>query len=104
MSSIGKFAAQAALAAGLAVSSLAMTAPAAQAGVHVGIGIGVRAPAHDRRWCYNHPRKCDRVAYGPSVAVGVGPRIGVFYAGHGYWDGHRYWGHRERWHGGWRYR
>jgi hypothetical protein len=35
----------------------------------------------------------------------VGPLvIGNFYHGRGYWDGHRYWGHRERWHGGWRYR
>ena len=37
------------------------------------------------------------------VVVGA-PAIGVFYAGQGYWDGHRYWGHRDRWHGGWRYR
>ena len=33
-----------------------------------------------------------------------GPVIGYYYGGHGYWDGHRYWGHRDRWHGGWRYR
>jgi hypothetical protein len=38
---------------------------------------------------------------GPVV---VGPQIGVFYGGRGYWDGHRYWMHRDRWHGGWRYR
>lgn len=101
MSSIRNFAAKAALAAGLAVSTLAMTAPAAQAGVHVGIGIGVRAPVHDSRWCYNHPRKCDR---GYRAGYVAGPSIGVFYAGRGYWDGHRYWGHREHWHGGWRYR
>ena len=30
--------------------------------------------------------------------------VGVFYPGRGYWDGHRWWAHRERWHGGWRYR
>jgi hypothetical protein len=30
--------------------------------------------------------------------------IGNFYTGHGYWDGRRYWPHRDRWHGGWRYR
>jgi len=36
--------------------------------------------------------------------VVVGPAVDVFYAGRGYWDGHRYWWHRDRWHGGWRYR
>lgn len=30
--------------------------------------------------------------------------IGTYYPRHGYWDGHRYWAHRDRWHGGWRYR
>ena len=30
--------------------------------------------------------------------------VGNFYAGHGYWDGRRYWQHRDRFHGGWRYR
>ena len=48
-----------------------------------------------------------RANYGPGPAVVVGPvglRIGGFYSGHGYWDGHRYWAHRDRWHGGWRYR
>ena len=30
--------------------------------------------------------------------------IGTYYPNRGYWDGHRYWQHRERWHGGWRYR
>jgi hypothetical protein len=39
---------------------------------------------------------------GPVIIAG--PAIGVFYPGRGYWDGHRYWGHRDRWHGGWRYR
>jgi hypothetical protein len=35
----------------------------------------------------------------------VGPLvIGTYYHGRGYWDGHRYWQHRDRWHGGWRYR
>ncbi|HWA89319.1 MAG TPA: hypothetical protein VG889_04745 [Rhizomicrobium sp.] len=104
MSTLKKFAASAALAAGLAVTGLAATAPVAQAGVHVGIGVGV-GPAyygHGSRWCYNHPRKCHRGYYGPAVVAG--PRIGVFYTGRGWWDGHRYWGHRYRWHGGWRYR
>jgi hypothetical protein len=30
--------------------------------------------------------------------------IGTYYPHQGYWDGHRYWQHRDRWHGGWRYR
>jgi hypothetical protein len=30
--------------------------------------------------------------------------IGTYYPNQGYWDGHRYWQHRDRWHGGWRYR
>ena len=40
---------------------------------------------------------------GPAF-VAPGLAIGVFYPGRGYWDGHRYWAHRDRWHGGWRYR
>jgi len=44
------------------------------------------------------------VAPGPVVAA-PGPVVaGVFYPGRGWWDGHRYWWHRDRWHGGWRYR
>ncbi len=41
---------------------------------------------------------------GGAVFVAPGLAIGTFYPGHGYWDGRRYWGHRDRWHGGWRYR
>lgn len=41
---------------------------------------------------------------GPVVVGPGGWRVGGFYAGHGYWDGHRWWRHRDRWHGGWRYR
>ena len=41
---------------------------------------------------------------GPIVVAPRGPAIGIFYAGRGYWDGNRYWQHRDRWHGGWRYR
>lgn len=41
---------------------------------------------------------------GPVIVAPGGPAIGVFYNGRGYWDGNRYWQHRERWHGGWRYR
>lgn len=54
-------------------------------------------PAGHRDW-----RGYCRPNYRP-VWVAPGPRIGVFYAGHGYWDGRRYWRHRY-WHGGWRYR
>ncbi len=41
---------------------------------------------------------------GPGIAIAPGLVIGNFYHGRGYWDGHRYYQHRERWHGGWRYR
>jgi hypothetical protein len=42
---------------------------------------------------------------GPPVVVGPGPMVvGTYYPRQGWWDGHRYWQHRERWHGGWRYR
>ncbi len=41
---------------------------------------------------------------GPVVVAPDGLVIGNFYGGRGYWDGHRYWQHRDRWHGGWRYR
>jgi hypothetical protein len=45
------------------------------------------------------------VPNGGAVVVGPGAwTVGVFYPGRGYWDGHRWWAHRERWHGGWRYR
>jgi hypothetical protein len=43
---------------------------------------------------------------GPGV-VAVAPGglvVDQWYGGRGYWDGHRYWMHRDRWHGGWRYR
>jgi hypothetical protein len=43
----------------------------------------------------------------PNVAPGYGPGavvIGSYYPHRGWWDGHRYWHHRDRWHGGWRYR
>jgi len=39
------------------------------------------------------------------AAIAVGPFVvGTYYPNRGWWDGHRYWAHRERWHGGWRYR
>ncbi|USI74714.1 hypothetical protein LHA26_18360 [Sphingomonas morindae] len=40
----------------------------------------------------------------PVLVAPAAPVVGVYYGGRGYWDGHRYWRHRERWHGGWRYR
>lgn len=39
-----------------------------------------------------------------AVAIAPGLVIGNFYQGRGYWDGRRYYQHRERRHGGWRYR
>ncbi len=47
-----------------------------------------------------------RPAYGPAYGYGGGPAlvIGSYYPRRGYWDGRRYWWHRDRWHGGWRYR
>ena len=39
-----------------------------------------------------------------AMIVAPGLVIGKHYRDRGYWDGHRYWHHRERWHGGWRYR
>ncbi|WP_010188382.1 GCG_CRPN prefix-to-repeats domain-containing protein [Sphingomonas sp. PAMC 26605] len=66
------------------------------------------APAEAGQGCgpgfHRGPNNGCRPNRGPAVvAIGV-PRIGVFYHGRGYWDGNRYWGHRDRWHGGWRYR
>lgn len=70
--------------------------------------IAALAPAEAAQGCgrgfhrgpYGHCRP-----NGPAAAIGIGPLvIGTFYPGRGYWDGHRYWAHRDRWHGGWRYR
>lgn len=41
---------------------------------------------------------------GPVLVPGGALVIGTYYPRRGYWDGNRYWWHRERWHGGWRYR
>jgi hypothetical protein len=51
---------------------------------------------------YGH--HCFRNGGGGGSELVVAPGIGVFVTGRGYWDGHRYWMHRDRWHGGWRYR
>jgi len=67
------------------------------------------SPANAAQGCgrgyHRGPHGHCRPNRGPGVAVvAPGLVIGNFYAGRGYWDGHRYWQHRERWHGGWRYR
>jgi hypothetical protein len=41
---------------------------------------------------------------GPVVVAPGGLIVGNYYHGQGYWDGRRYYQHRDRWHGGWRYR
>jgi hypothetical protein len=41
---------------------------------------------------------------GPVVVAPDGLVVGTYYPRQGWWDGHRYWAHRDRWHGGWRYR
>jgi hypothetical protein len=87
MKKIAKLAMGAALLGGLALGA----APA-DAGVAVGINLG------GGHGCWHRHYRCG----GPVIVAG--PRIGVFYGGRGWWDGHRYWHHRERWHGGWRYR
>lgn len=76
------------------LTGVAMSAAPADAAVVVRVG-----PGYHHSWCWRHPAACHR-----DVVVVGGPRIGVFYGGRGWWDGHRYWAHRERWHGGWRYR
>jgi hypothetical protein len=92
--------------AAMAAGAAAFALPAS-AQVHVGIGIGVPgpvvvAPHHSRHWCYNHPRACG--AYGPGPVVAPAFVVGNFYPGRGWWDGHSWYQHRDRWHGGWRYR
>jgi hypothetical protein len=65
------------------------------------------APAEARQGCgvggHRGPAGYCRPDRGGAV-IEPGIRVGVFYPGRGYWDGGRYWGHRDRWHGGWRYR
>jgi hypothetical protein len=95
MNRLAKLALGAVMAGGIAVSAV----PPAQAGVSIGIGVGIPGGyygGHPGRWCYNHPGACGGYA---------GPYIdGGYWAGRGYWHGGRWWGGRERWHGGWRYR
>lgn len=73
------------------------------------IAIGGVSAAQARDGCgpgghrgpYDHcrPNRGERVVVAPGGLV-----IGQYYGRRGYWDGHRYWHHRDRWHGGWRYR
>ena len=77
-----------ALAAGVA---LATVSPADAAG---GCGRGAHPGPHG----HCHPNGGGRVLVAPGLV------LGNFYAGRGYWDGHAYRQHRERFHGGWRYR
>ena len=77
----------------LLVSAALGAASAAQARDGCGGGF------HRGPWGHCRPN-----GYGYGGPVVVAPEFGVFYAGRGYWDGHRYWMHRDRWHGGWRYR
>ncbi|WP_414127830.1 GCG_CRPN prefix-to-repeats domain-containing protein [Rhizobium jaguaris] len=74
-----------------ALTAIVSTADAAQ-----GCGAGFhRGP---NGYCRPNP-----APGGAVVVVPGGPRVGVYYHGHGYWDGHRYWVHREYHRGGWRY-
>jgi hypothetical protein len=41
---------------------------------------------------------------GPVVVAPGALVVGTYYPRQGWWDGQRYWAHRDRWHGGWRYR
>jgi hypothetical protein len=78
----------------LAIAAGATLAAAAPANAADGCGPG------GHRGPYGH---CRPNRGGP-VVVAPGLIIGNYYRGQGYWDGHRYWRHRDRWHGGWRYR
>jgi hypothetical protein len=65
------------------------------------------APAEAREGCgpggHRGPAGYCRPNRG-GVVVAPGVRVGVFYPGRPNSHGRRYWGHRDRWHGGWRYR
>ncbi|WP_114228886.1 MULTISPECIES: GCG_CRPN prefix-to-repeats domain-containing protein [Sphingomonas] len=77
----------------LAAVGVMTMASGAQAAQGCGPG-GHRGP-------YGHCRPNRGPMMRPGAPVLV---VGNFYRGHGYWDGRRYWQHRDRWHGGWRYR
>ena len=71
------------------------------------IGLASAADARDGcgRGFFRGPAGRCRPMRGEMVVAGPGVyRVGIFYPNRGYWDGRRFWRHRERWHGGWRYR
>jgi hypothetical protein len=78
------------------------------AAVAAGAVLAATSPANAAQGCgpgghrgpYGHCRP-----NGPPIVAGPGGLvIGTYYPNRGYWDGNRYWRHRDRWHGGWRYR
>lgn len=74
------------------------------AALAAGTALAATAPADARQGC---GADFHRGPYGrclPNRGPGAAVVIGRFYPGQGYWDGNRYWGHRDRRHGGWRYR
>jgi hypothetical protein len=81
----------------LALAAVATIAATSSADARDGCGRGYH------RGPYGHCRPNWR--NGPAIVVAPGGLvIDRWYEGRGYWDGHRYWMHRDRWHGGWRYR
>jgi len=81
------------------------------AALGIGLAVGAVSSADAAQGCgpggHRGPYGHCRPNGGPGpvlVGPGGGLVIGNFYGGRGYWDGHRYWQHRDRWHGGWRYR
>jgi hypothetical protein len=77
------------------------------AAVSAGMALMALGPAQAAQGC---GAGWHRGAYGhcrpnAAPAVRVGPVvIGTYYPHRGWWDGRQYWAHRDRWHGGWRYR
>ena len=82
---------------GVAACAVAASPADARGGCGVGFHRGPRGG------CLENGTAAVVVAPQAEVVVGA-PAVGVFVRGRGYWDGHRYWHHRDRWHGGWRYR
>jgi hypothetical protein len=77
MNGFGKTSLAALAVLGVALGTLAVTAPA-DAGVSIGIGVPVGGYGYHRHWCYNHPGACGYARpayaagyYGPGYA---GPR------------------------------
>lgn len=83
----------AALAASAAAAVTAIPAQAAD-----GCGRGAYRGPHGR--CRAEGGRGGVVVGAPAVRL----VIGNYYPDRGYWDGRRYYQHRDRWHGGWRYR